>query len=64
MEKPYTILAKSLIITILNKNGEPTKDDLIELYEIKTGNKEVLLGHIKAISKIMDGAIKELEEVK
>ena len=54
-------LAKSFVISILSNNDSPTLEALSEIYWIRSGNKELLIEHIKAIRNIMDKALKELE---
>lgn len=58
----YVELSKHFVETILAHQAEPTAEGLAELFEIKSGNKEILLEHLKAITNIMNHAIKELEE--
>ena len=53
--------SKNMVITILMNNGYPTADAIYEIFDIKRGNKEVLLNHLKAIHSIMGDAINELE---
>lgn len=47
---------------ILQNDGNITAEGLAELFEIKNGNKKVILKHLKAIHNIIGRAIKELEE--
>lgn len=47
---------------ILQNNENFTVRGLSDLYEIKNGNKKVILEHLKAVSNIINRAIKELEE--
>lgn len=54
-------VAKSIIISILSNNDNPTVDGMYEIFQIRSGNKEILIEHIKAIRNIMDKALKELE---
>lgn len=54
-------VAKSIIISILANNDNPTADGMYEIFQIQSGNKEILIEHIKAIRNIMDKALKELE---
>lgn len=49
-------------VTAILSYGEPTAEALNELYEIKSGNKKVLLQHLKAIDSIISDAIKILGE--
>lgn len=45
------------------QNGENyTAEGLSELYEIKNGNQEIILKHLKAINSIIEKTIKELED--
>lgn len=53
-------IAISFIISILSY-GEPTSDSMSELLEIKSGNKKVILEHLKAINLITSKAIEEIE---
>lgn len=46
---------------ILQNNGNITENGLFDLFEIKNGNKKVILKHLKAIHNILGRAIKELE---
>lgn len=46
---------------ILQNNKNFTVGGLTDLYEIKHGNKKVILEHLKAVSNIINRAIKELE---
>lgn len=55
--------AYNFVISILSY-GEPTPESLNELYEIKNGNKELLLEHLKAINSITGDAIKLLGSEK
>ena len=52
--------AYNFVIAILSF-GEPTVDAMYDLFELKNGNKELLLNHLNAISSIMGKAIKILE---
>lgn len=58
----YVALSKHFVEVILNNHAEPTTEGLADLFEVKSGNKEILLEHLKAITNIMNHAIKELEE--
>ena len=51
--------AKRLIISYLDQ--EPKPDNVLTIWEIKNGNDELLLEHIKALRNIFDNAIKEME---
>lgn len=53
-------IAISFIISILSY-GEPTSDSISELLKIKSGNKKVILEHLKAINSITSKAIEEIE---
>lgn len=55
----YKDVAKAVIIGYLS-NGQ-TPDGLCDIYEIKQGNDELLLNHIKALRDIFTNAIKEME---
>ncbi len=52
-------IAKRVILTYLGK--DLNADSVREIYEIKR-NSKVLLEHIKALKKIFEDAIKELEK--
>ena len=60
-ENDKTILktAYNFVISILSY-GEPTTEALYDLMEIKQGNKQLLLDHLKAINSITGDAIKIL----
>lgn len=53
------LLSVQFICDILKNN--PTPEGISALYEIQSGNKIYLLKHLKAITNIMNRAIKELE---
>lgn len=55
-------VAKNVICSYLG-NGE-TIDALNDLYEIRNGNNELLLDHIKALKNIFENAIKEMKQTK
>ena len=57
----YVEISKKFVCTILSNNAEPTTDGLAEILEIRMGNEELLLEHIKAINNIFNKAIEELE---
>lgn len=57
-------VAKSFVIKILANNDNPTADGMYEIFQIQSGDKELLIEHIKAIRNIMDKALKELENEK
>ena len=57
----YVKTAISLVIKILQNNDNPTNEGLHEIFEIKRGNKKIIIEHIKAIRDIMGKALKELE---
>ena len=57
----YVEMSKKFVCSILNNYTEPTTDGLCHVLEIKNGNIELLLEHLKAITKIMNKAIVELE---
>lgn len=46
---------------ILQNDENCTAVGLSELFEIKNGNKKIILKHLKAITNIMSRAINELE---
>lgn len=58
----YVEMSKKFVCSILNNYAEPTTDGLCHVLEIKNGNIELLLEHLKAITKIMNKAIVELED--
>lgn len=53
-------LSKEIICAFLEKNI--SLNNLNELYEIKSGNKKILLEHLKALSNIFREATEELEK--
>ena len=55
----YIEISKRFVIAILNQNINI--ESVNELYEINHGNTKLLLKHLKAITSIMNQAIKELE---
>lgn len=55
----YVETAKRFVIVILNQNINI--ESVNELYEINHGNTKLLLKHLKAITSIMNHAIKKLE---
>ena len=55
----YVEISKRFVIIILNQNMNIKSAN--EIYEINSGNTELLLKHLKAITNIMNKAIKELE---
>lgn len=59
-DKKIVMVAMNFIQSILNF-GEPTVDSISELYKIARGDKEVILGHLKAINSITGEAINILE---
>lgn len=58
-DKQIVKVATNFVLAILNY-GEPTSEALIEIYKINSGNKKVLLEHLKAINSITGKAIKVL----
>ena len=54
-------VAKEIIVAFLGKDVKP--QGMSDLYEIYTGNKKVLLEHIKAIKNIFTKAETYLEGV-
>lgn len=52
-------VATNFVITILSRNVNI--DSANELFKIRSGNKEVLKEHMKAIRDILNKAISELE---
>lgn len=57
----YVKIAISFITIILKNNSNPTSNAIYELFEIQSGNKKVIIEHIKAIRNIMDKPLEELE---
>ena len=55
----YIEISKRFVIAILNQNINIESAN--EIYEINSSNTELLLKHLKAITNIMNKAIKELE---
>lgn len=51
----------NILQKILGATSEPTFDSLADLFEVKNGNKEIILEHLKALYSIFGKAIKELE---
>lgn len=60
----YVFVARDMITKILSNHQEPTAEGIYELLEIKSGSKDVLLKHMKAINNILSKAIEELEGVE
>lgn len=56
----YIEISKRFVIIILNQNMNIKSAN--EIYEINSGNTKLLLKHLKAITNIMNKAIKELEK--
>lgn len=58
---------KKIVATAINfmqailSYGEPSPQGISELYEIKRGNKKVILVHLKAINNITSRAIGIIE---
>ena len=55
----YIEISKMFVFSILNVN--PTANGIADMFEINNGDTELLLKHLKAITNIMNKAIKELE---
>ena len=55
----YVKISKMFVFNILNAN--PTSDGIVDIFEISQGDTKLLLKHLKAITNIMNKAIKELE---
>ena len=55
----YIEISKMFVCSILSTN--PTTDGIADIFEINHGDTELLLKHLKAITNIMNKAIKELE---
>ena len=60
-EKKIIALAKHFITCILENHGDIKAYGLADLYEINSGNKELLIEHLNAVSSIMQRAVKLLE---
>ena len=56
----YVEISKMFVCSILSAN--PTADGIADIFEINHGDTELLLKHLKAITNIMNKAIKELEK--
>lgn len=59
MKSNFVETAKKIILTYLG--SELTFEGLRELYDIQSGDKEVLLRHIKALESIFTQAREDLE---
>lgn len=55
-------VAKNIVTAFIGQYQTPR--DVYELYEIRSGNNEVLLTHINAMIYILEKAKKQLEEEK
>lgn len=55
-------IATDMICKILNNYNEPTFEGFREIFDIRKGNKELLLKHLKAIYNIFGKAIEQLEK--
>ena len=55
----YIEISKRFVCSILNTN--PTTDAIVDILNISRGDNQLLLEHLKAITSIMNKAIKELE---
>lgn len=60
-EKAAYINTAATIVRAYLSYGEPTPDGIYDILEISSGNKEVLLSHLKAIRNICSKAIEALE---
>lgn len=58
-DEQVVFTAKNFVIAIL-RSGKANGESLGELYEISSGNTQVLLNHLKAINSITSDAIKIL----
>lgn len=54
----YKRIAKDVVINNLGAGGTP--EGLSDIYDIKAGDDELLLRHLKALRNIFDKAIKEM----
>ena len=59
MKSNFVEMAKKIIVTYLG--SELTFEGLSELYDIQSGDNEVLLRHVKALESIFTQARKDLE---
>ncbi len=56
-------LAKMVVITFLKNNTENlTVNDFYEIYQINSGDKKLLLEHLKTLYEIFGNAIEFLEK--
>lgn len=55
-------VAVHFVDCILNNNGNASSEAFLDLLEIQSGNKEILLNHLKAINSITTIAIENLEK--
>ncbi len=62
INKQYVEISKYFVGCILNDNFTPS--GLSDLYAIYNGDNKILLEHLKAITNIMNKAIKVLESEK
>lgn len=60
-DKQIVKVSTNFVLAILNR-GELTGEVLSDIYEISTGNKKVLLEHLRAIHSIIGKAIEILGE--
>ena len=58
-EKTILKTAYNIVLSILS-SGEPTTEALYDLMQLRQGDKELLLEHLKAINSITGNAIKIL----
>ena len=61
-DKQILKVAIGFTISILSY-GEPTLEAIKEILKIKSGDKETILSHLKAINNITSDAIKILEKI-
>lgn len=61
--KKYVEIAKNIVINNLS-GGEPTLYVINDIFEISTGNNDVLLEHLQALKNIFEKAIDELTVIK
>lgn len=55
-------VATDMICKILSNYNEPTFEGFREIYDIRKGDKELLLNHLRAIYNIFGKAIEQLEK--
>ena len=56
----YVEISKKFVCTILSNNAEPTTDGLAEILEIRMGNEELLLEHLKSPPTSVGAPLREV----